>query len=158
MYKEREARWNGHFTGYLTQKILHFSTKTSKPHNVPNTLNQHFHAGDKFTTFLKGSLDRRRWGKKKFTSNSTQTGEEVCCDHLPIDLSKHRYCNIGFNGQFIRYDLRLRFTFTTNGVFTLHDTEKETETDKKWIVWGCVEVFILHRDQWQHRFPLGSVY
>ena len=34
---------------------------------------------------------------------------------------------------------------TLQGVFTLTDvkTETESETDKKWVVWDCVEVFIL---------------
>ena len=27
-----------------------------------------------------------------------------------------------------------------------------------WVLWNCVEVFILHRDRQQHRFPLSSVY
>ena len=33
-----------------------------------------------------------------------------------------------------------------NGVFTLGGIETDTETDKKWVVQNCVEVFILHRD------------
>ena len=34
---------------------------------------------------------------------------------------------------------------TLQGVFTLTDvkTKTESETDKKWVVWDCVEVFIL---------------
>ena len=30
------------------------------------------------------------------------------------------------------------------GVFTLPDTETDTDTDKKWVVKNCVEVFTLH--------------
>ena len=33
-----------------------------------------------------------------------------------------------------------------NGVFTLPDKDTDTDTDKKWVVWNCVEVFTLHRD------------
>ena len=40
------------------------------------------------------------------------------------------------------------------GVFALPDTETDTESDKKWLAWNCVEVFTLHRDKYQHRFPL----
>ena len=39
-------------------------------------------------------------------------------------------------------------------LFTLSDTE----TDKKWVVQNYLEVFILHRDKHQHRFPLGSLH
>ena len=38
------------------------------------------------------------------------------------------------------------------GVFTLSDTETDTETDDKWVVY-----IIVWRDRHQHRFPLGSV-
>ena len=40
-------------------------------------------------------------------------------------------------------------------VFALPDTQTDKETDKKWVVLNCVEVFILQRDRHQHR--LGSV-
>ena len=33
---------------------------------------------------------------------------------------------------------------TANGVFTLPDTEIDTDTDKKWVIKYCVEVFTLH--------------
>ena len=39
------------------------------------------------------------------------------------------------------------------GVFTLSDTETDTETDDKWVVY-----IIVWRDRHQHRFPLGSVF
>ena len=35
-------------------------------------------------------------------------------------------------------------SFTPYGVFTLPDTETNTDTDKKWVVKNCVEVFTLH--------------
>ena len=44
-----------------------------------------------------------------------------------------------------------------NPVFTQPDTETDRDTDKKWLAQNCVEVFILHRDGYQRRFPLGSV-
>ena len=31
------------------------------------------------------------------------------------------------------------------GVFTLPDIETDTDTDKKWVIKNCVEVFTLHR-------------
>ena len=48
---------------------------------------------------------------------------------------------------------QLRIYIDTIGVFTLPDTE----SDKKWLVWNCVEVFILHRDKLQYRFTLDSI-
>ena len=44
-----------------------------------------------------------------------------------------------------------------NSVFSLSDTETNTEVDRKRFEQNCVEVFILFRDRYQHRFPLGSV-
>ena len=40
-------------------------------------------------------------------------------------------------------------------MFTLPDTE--INTDKKWLVWNCVEVFTLHRDKYSAntQIPLG---
>ena len=43
---------------------------------------------------------------------------------------------------------------TLCGVFTLPDTE----TDKILVVLNSMEVFILHRDRHQHRFPLSWFY
>ena len=40
-------------------------------------------------------------------------------------------------------------------VFTLAD--KDSEIKQKWPVWNCAKVFILQRDRYQHRLPLGSV-
>ena len=48
---------------------------------------------------------------------------------------------------------QLRIYIDTIGAFTLPDTE----SDKKWLVWNCVEVFILHRDKLQYRFTLDSI-
>ena len=46
-----------------------------------------------------------------------------------------------------------------NGVFTLPDTETDTDTDKKWLVCkNYVEVFTLHRDRYKQRFLLDSVH
>ena len=35
----------------------------------------------------------------------------------------------------------------TNGVFTLGETDTETDTDKIWLVHNCVQVFVLLRDR-----------
>ena len=43
------------------------------------------------------------------------------------------------------------------GMFTLPDTETDTETDKIWVVENRVEVVILHIGRHQHRFPLSPV-
>ena len=48
---------------------------------------------------------------------------------------------------------QLRIYIDTIGAFTLPDTE----SDKKWLVWNCVEVFILYRDRHQYRFLLDSI-
>ena len=39
------------------------------------------------------------------------------------------------------------------GMFTLPDTD----TDKKWVVYNCVEVFILHRHRLRHRLLLIAI-
>ena len=39
-----------------------------------------------------------------------------------------------------------------NGVFTLPNTETDTEANKIWVVKNCVVVFILHGDRCQHSF------
>ena len=46
---------------------------------------------------------------------------------------------------------------TTYGVFTLTDTMADTNTANRWLVQNCEEVFTMHRDKYQDRFPLGSV-
>ena len=40
--------------------------------------------------------------------------------------------------------LQMRLSYHTNGVFTLPDNETDTDTDKKWVIKNCVEVFTLH--------------
>ena len=46
-----------------------------------------------------------------------------------------------------------RYSNKSYGVVILCDTE----TDQKWAVNNCVEVFILCRDIHKYRFPLGSI-
>ena len=41
------------------------------------------------------------------------------------------------------------------GVFTLHDAETDTETDKKWVVQDCVEEFTLQRGKKTTQIPIG---
>ena len=41
------------------------------------------------------------------------------------------------------------------GVFTLADTETQTETDEKWLVWNCVEGFILLKRQRPMQISIG---
>ena len=44
-----------------------------------------------------------------------------------------------------------------DSVFTVSDTETNTETNKKWVGNICVEVFVLQTDKHQYRFSLASM-
>ena len=50
----------------------------------------------------------------------------------------------GFKRAF-NIKVRYKLLVSNKGAFTL--TETKTETDKKWVVWDYVELFILHRDR-----------
>ena len=47
------------------------------------------------------------------------------------------------NSYFCNFKV-LHLAGVLHGVFTLPDTETDTDTDKKWVVKNCVEVFTLH--------------
>ena len=85
-----------------------------------------------------------------------ESESNLCSRWVPLSSVKDERKMI----PFVQYqnEIKVETFLVYFTVFTLTDTKTETQTDKKWFVQNCVEVFMLLRDRNPRKLSLGSAH